>query len=98
MNIPDDFPSAVRWYGNHFLESFLCILDHNFYENIGKGCSAPQMRQGLDQYPHRNIYMVKHKKGDFRVPELRFPKFRICDFGSQEYSHLHSLSILHMFY
>lgn len=44
------------------------------------------MRQGLDQYSHRNVYMVKHKKGDFRVPELRFPNFRICDFESQEYS------------
>lgn len=77
LNIPDDFPSAVRWYGNHFLDLFLCILDNNFYENIGKGCYAPQMRQGLDQYPHRNEYTVKHKKGDF---EYRNSDFQISGF------------------
>lgn len=98
MNIPDGFPSAVRWYGNHFLDSFLCILDHNFYENISKGCYAPQMRQGLDQYPHRNVYMTKHKKGDFRVLELRFPKFRICDFESQEYSRVQDKALEHLDY
>lgn len=48
LNIPDDIPSAVRRYGNHFLASLLCIPNHNFYENISKGCYAPQMRQGLD--------------------------------------------------
>ena len=48
MNIPDDIPSAVRRYGNHFLASLLCIPNHNFYENISKGCYAPQIRQGLD--------------------------------------------------
>lgn len=48
MNIPDEIPSAVRRYGNHFLASLLCIPKYNFYENISKGCYAPQMRQGLD--------------------------------------------------
>ena len=86
MNIPGQFPSAVRWYGNHFLDSLLCIPNHNFYENISKGCYAPQMRQGLDKYSHRNATVIKHKKGEFRVPELRFPNFRICDFELQEYS------------
>lgn len=70
LNIPDKFPSAVRQYGNHFLDSLLCILNHNFYRNIRKGCYAPQMRQGLDKYSHRNGTVIKHKKGDFRVPEL----------------------------
>jgi len=28
------------------------------------------MRQDLDQYSHRNGTAIKHKKGDFRVPEL----------------------------
>ena len=70
LNIPDKFPSAVRRYGNHFLDSLLCILNHNFYRNICKGCYAPQMRQGLDKYSHRNGTVIKHKKGDFRVPEL----------------------------
>ena len=54
MNIPDEIPSAVRRYGNHFLASLLCIPKYNFYENISKGCYAPQMRQGLDQYSNRN--------------------------------------------
>lgn len=27
VNIPDNFPSAVRQYGNHFLDSLLCILN-----------------------------------------------------------------------
>lgn len=49
---------------------FLCILDNNFYENIGKGYYAPQMWQGLDQYPQRNVYMVKHKKGKGQIPRL----------------------------
>ena len=88
MNIPDKFPSAVRQYGNHFLDSLLCILNHNFYRNIRKGCYAPQMRQGLDKYSHRNGTVIKHKKGDFRVPELWFPNFRIRDFEPQEYSQL----------
>ena len=57
-------------YGNHFLDSLLCILNHNFYRNIRKGCYAPQMRQGLDKYSHRNGTVIKHKKDDFRVPEL----------------------------
>ena len=48
LNIPDEIPSAVRRYGNHFLASLLCIPKYNFYENISKGCYAPQMRQGLD--------------------------------------------------
>lgn len=48
VNIPDEIPSAVRRYGNHFLASLLCIPKYNFYENISKGCYAPQMRQGLD--------------------------------------------------
>ena len=86
MNIPDEFPSAVRWYGNHFLDSLLCIPNDNFYRNIRKGCYAPQMRQGLDKYSHRNGTVIKHKKGDFRVPELWFPNFRIRDFEPQEYS------------
>ena len=54
LNIPDKFPSAVRRNGNHFLDSLLCILNHNFYRDICKGCSTPQMRQGLDKYSHRN--------------------------------------------
>jgi len=70
VNIPDKFPSAVRRYGNHFLDSLLYILNHNFYKNIRKGCYALQMRQGLDKYSHRNGTVIKHKKGDFRVPEL----------------------------
>lgn len=70
MNIPDEFPSAVRRYGNRFLRLLLCILDHNFYRHIRKGCIAPQMRQGLDKYSHRNTTVIKHKKDDFRVPEL----------------------------
>ena len=86
VNIPDNFPSAVLQYGNHFLDSLLCILNHNFYRNIRKGCYAPQMRQGLDKYSHRNGTVIKHKKDDFRVPELRFPNFRIRDFEPQEYS------------
>ena len=44
------------------------------------------MRQGLDKYSHRNGTVIKHKKDDFRVPELRFPNFRIRDFEPQEYS------------
>lgn len=47
------------------------------------------MRQGLDKYSHRNGTVIKHKKDDFRVPELRFPNFRICDFEPQEYSQEH---------
>ena len=69
MNIPDEFPSAVRRYGNHFLDSLLCILNHNFYRDICKGCYAPQMRQGLDKYSHRNRNCNQAQKGDFRVPE-----------------------------
>ena len=34
LNIPDKIPSAVRRYGNHVLDSLLCIPNHNFYENI----------------------------------------------------------------
>ena len=64
LNIPDEIPSAVRRYGNHFLASLLCIPKYNFYENISKGCYAPQMRQGLDKYPHRNGHVIKHKKDD----------------------------------
>ena len=96
LNIPDEFPSAVRWYGNHFLDLILCIPNHNFYENISKGCYAPQMRQGLDKYPHRNGHVIKHKKDDFRVTELRFPNFRIRDFEPQEYSitSIHRLKFL----
>lgn len=70
VNIPDEVPSAVRRYGNRFLRLLLCILDHNFYRHIRKGCIAPQMRQGLDKYSHRNTTVIKHKKDDFRVPEL----------------------------
>lgn len=69
MNIPDEFPSAVRRYGNHFLDSLLCILYHNFYRDICKGFYAPQMRQGLDKYSHRNRNCNQAQKGDFRVPE-----------------------------
>ena len=54
VNIPDEFLSAVRRYKNHFLDSLLCILNHNFYKDICKGCYAPQMRQGFDKYSHRN--------------------------------------------
>ncbi|MGN8946543.1 hypothetical protein ACTNEF_15930 [Bariatricus sp. HCP28S3_E4] len=68
------------------MDLILCIPNHNFYENISKGCYAPQMRQGLDKYPHRNGHVIKHKKDDFRVTELRFPNFRIRDFEPQEYS------------
>ena len=45
------------------------------------------MRQGLNKYPHRNGHVIKHKKDDFRVTELRFPNFRIRDFEPQEYSY-----------
>lgn len=69
VNIPDEFPSAVRRYGNHFLDSLLCILNHNFYRDICKGCYAPQMRQGLDKYSHRNRNCNQAPKGDSRVPE-----------------------------
>ena len=86
MNIPDEFPLAVRRYGNHFLDSLLCILNHNFYRDICKGCYAPQMRQGLDKYSHRNRNCNQAQKGDFRVPEPWFPNLWICDFESQEYS------------
>lgn len=48
VNILDEIPSAVRRYGNHFLASLLCIPKYNFYENISKGCYAPQIRQDLD--------------------------------------------------
>lgn len=48
------------------------------------------MRQGIDKYSHRNGTVIKHKKGDFRVPELWFPNFRIRDFEPQEYSVLDS--------
>ena len=48
LTILDEIPSAVRRYGNHFLASLLCIPKYNFYENISKGCYAPQIRQGLD--------------------------------------------------
>ena len=48
------------------------------------------MRQGLDKYSYRNGTVIKHKKDDFRVPELRFPNFRIRDFEPQEYSELRS--------
>ena len=57
------------------------------------------MRQGLDKYPHRNGHVIKHKKDDFRVPELRFPNFRIRDFEPQEYSLCNSFQypyILHL--
>ena len=77
MNILGEIPSAVRWYGNHFLYSLLCIPNHNFYENIGKGCYAPQMRQGLDEYSHRNGHVIKHQKAiseywnsDFQISGL----------------------------
>lgn len=86
MNIPDEFPSAVRQYGNHFLDSLLCILNHNFYRDICKGCYAPQIWQGLDKYSHRNRNCNQAQKGDFRVPEPGFLNLRICDFESQEYS------------
>ena len=86
LNIPNEFPSAVRWYGNHFLDSLLCIPNDNFYRNIRKGCYAPQMRQGLDKYFYRNGHIIKHKKGDSRVLELWFPNFQIRDFIAPEYS------------
>ena len=41
LNIPDEIPSAVQRYENHFLTSLLCISDHNFYEDISKGCYTP---------------------------------------------------------
>ena len=69
MNIPDEIPSAVRRYGNHFLASLLCIPKYNFYENISKGCYAPQMRQGLDNYSHKYRNCNQAQKGDFWVPE-----------------------------
>ena len=75
LNIPDVFPADVRRYGNPFLDSLLCIRNHNFYRNICKGCYAQQMRQGLDQYSYRNGTVIRHKKDDFRVLELRFPGF-----------------------
>ena len=52
------------------------------------------MRQGLDKYSYRNGTVIKHKKDDFRVPELRFPYFRIRDFEPQEYSR--DFSIAHL--
>ena len=46
------------------------MIEITGYENIGKGCYAQQMQQVLDEYSHRNGHIIKHKKGDFRVPEL----------------------------
>ena len=40
----------------------------------------------LDRGDEIDGHVIKNKKGDFRVPELRFPNFRICDFELQEYS------------
>lgn len=49
-------------------KSLLCMQNHNFCRNICKSCSAPQMRQDLDQYSHRNGTTIKQKKGDFQIP------------------------------
>ena len=98
VNIPDGFTSAVRWYGNHFLHPFLCIPNHNFCWDIGKDCYASQLRHNLDQYLNRNGKVVKHKKGDFRVPALWFPNFRKCDFIAQDYSLISTIQIYFFFY
>ena len=99
MNIPDKFPSAVRRYGNHFLDSLLCILNHNFYRNIRKGCYAPQMRQGLDKYSHRNRTVIKHKKviSEYRNPDFQIYGFAISSRGSSaiiRFVHFSYISIL----
>lgn len=77
MNIPGGFPSAVQWYGNHFLDLLICIPDHNFYENICKDCYTPQMRQGFDEYSHRNEYIVKHQKA---IPKYQYSDSPISGF------------------
>ena len=88
LNIPDEFPSVVRRYGNHFLDSLLCILNHNFYRNIRKGCYAPQMRQGLDKYSHRNRTVIKHKKV---ISEYRNPDFQIYGFAISSRKNIHPM-------
>ena len=70
LNNPERNPSPVRRMEITFLDSLLCILNHNFYRNICKGCYALQMQQGLDKHSHRNGTVIKHKKDDFRVSEL----------------------------
>lgn len=81
VNIPDEFPSAVRRYENHFLEPLLCILNHNFYRNIRKGCYAPQMRQSFDKYSHRPRTVIKRRKvlPEYRNPDFKSYKFAISD-------------------
>ena len=89
LNIPDKFPSAVRRYGNHFLDSLLCILNHNFYRNICKDCYAPQMRQGLDKYSHRNGTIIKQKKA---ISEYRNSDFQISGFAISSRKNIQILS------
>ena len=54
LNIPDKFPSAVRRYGNHFLDSLLCILNHNFYKNIRKGCYT-STKKAISEYQNSDF-------------------------------------------
>ena len=53
------------------------MLNHNFYRNIRKGYYAPQMRQVLDKYSHRNGTAIKHKKA---ISEYRNSDFQISGF------------------
>ena len=41
---------------------------------FSKGCYAPQMRQGLDEYSHRNGHVIKHQKA---ISEYRNSDFQI---------------------
>lgn len=78
LNIPYKFPSALRRYGNRFLDSLLCIQNHNFYRDICKGCYAPQMRQGLDKYSYRNRNCNQAQKviSGYRNPDSKFTDLR----------------------
>lgn len=84
----------VWWYGNHFLDSHLCILNYNFYENIRKGCCVPQMRQGLDEYSHRNEHVIKHKKA---ISEYWNSDFQISRFEISSRKNIHLGRIFRIF-
>lgn len=62
LNIPDEFLSAVRRYGNHFLDSLLCILNHNFIRIFVKAATHRRCGMALTNILIEIENIVKHKK------------------------------------
>lgn len=90
LNIPDEIPSAVRRYGNHFLASLLCIPKYNFYGNISKAATHRRCGRALTNIP---IEMDSNQAQNRRFPSAgtpisKFPdlRFRATRIFSVQYS------------